>query len=106
MPCRRDRRSNESEENAVRTSLQLDWERGPLDSWKEIAAYLNRNVRTVQRWEKSEGLPIHRHVHERANSVSAYKKEIDAWHEQRSRVSNKITENKAGLTQPVRKQPV
>src|SRR5882672_9394413 len=28
-----------------------------LDSWKEIAAYLEREVRTVQRWEKKEGPP-------------------------------------------------
>jgi len=27
-----------------------------LDSWKEIAAYLNRDVTTVQRWEKREGM--------------------------------------------------
>jgi hypothetical protein len=79
------------------TSLQLERERDPLDSWKEIAAYLNRNVRTVQRWEKREGLPIHRHVHERASSVSACKKEIDAWQKQRSRVSDEITENQRGL---------
>ncbi|PYU40162.1 MAG: hypothetical protein DMG53_23420, partial [Acidobacteria bacterium] len=44
--------SNESEGNMGQTSLQLEQERAPLDSWKEIAAYLNRNVRTVQRWEK------------------------------------------------------
>ena len=30
-----------------------------LDSWKEIAAYLNRDVTTVQRWEKREGMPVH-----------------------------------------------
>ncbi|PYT73396.1 MAG: hypothetical protein DMG42_12615 [Acidobacteria bacterium] len=36
-----------------------------LDSWKEIAAYLDREVRTVQRWEKKEGLPVHRQIHER-----------------------------------------
>ena len=35
-----------------------------LDSWKEIAAYLNRDVTTVQRWEKREGMPVHRHVHD------------------------------------------
>ena len=29
-----------------------------LNSWKEIAAYLRCGVRTVQRWEKSEGLPV------------------------------------------------
>jgi chromosome segregation ATPase len=91
------RMSNESEGNMGQTSLQLEQERDPLDSWKEIAAYLNRNVRTVQRWEKREGLPIHRHVHERASSVSAYKKEIDAWQKQRSRVSDEITENQREL---------
>jgi uncharacterized protein YjcR len=88
--------SNESEGNVGQTLLQLEWERDPLDSWKEIATYLNRNVRTVQRWEKREGLPIHRHVHERASSVSACKKEIDAWQKQRSRVSNEIPENQRG----------
>src|SRR3979409_2456262 len=50
-----------------------------LDSWKEIAAYLNRDVRTVQRWEKTEGLRVHRHVHEAQASVYAYTAELDAW---------------------------
>ena len=36
-----------------------------LDSWKEIAAYLKRDVTTVQRWEKREGMPVHRHRHDR-----------------------------------------
>src|SRR3954447_2325268 len=29
-----------------------------LESWKEIAAYVNRHVTTVRRWEKQEGLPL------------------------------------------------
>ena len=29
-----------------------------LDSWKEIAAYMRRDVTTVQRWEKREGMPV------------------------------------------------
>jgi TolB-like protein len=49
-----------------------------LGSWKEIAAYLNRDERTVRRWEK-EGLPIHRHLHNKRASVYAYRAEIDAW---------------------------
>jgi len=32
-----------------------------LDSWKDVAAYLKRDVSTVQRWERREGLPVHRH---------------------------------------------
>ena len=50
-----------------------------LDSWKEIAAHLKRTVRTVQRWERHEGLPVRRHLHARASSVYASKSEIDVW---------------------------
>lgn len=50
-----------------------------LDSWKEIAAYLGREVRTVQRWEKQEGLPVHRHQHDRQGTVYAYRSELDVW---------------------------
>ena len=50
-----------------------------LDSWKEIAAYLRRDVTTVQRWEKREGMPVHRHQHDRLGSVYAYRHELDAW---------------------------
>src|SRR5574341_2328197 len=50
-----------------------------LDSWKEIAAYLRRGLATVQRWEKQEGLPVHRHLHGKLGSVWARKSEIDAW---------------------------
>jgi len=50
-----------------------------LDSWKEIAAYLNRDVTTVQRWEKREGMPVHRHVHDKRGSVHALAGELDSW---------------------------
>ena len=50
-----------------------------LDSWKEIAAYLNRDVTTVQRWEKREGMPVHRHLHDRMGSVYAFRSELEAW---------------------------
>lgn len=52
---------------------------GRLDSWKEIAAYLKRDVTTVQRWEKREGMPVHRHVHDKLGSVYAYRSDLDAW---------------------------
>ncbi|HZT30533.1 MAG TPA: tetratricopeptide repeat protein [Bryobacteraceae bacterium] len=52
---------------------------GRLDSWKEIAAYLKRGARTVQRWEREEHLPVHRLQHERLGSVYAYRSELDAW---------------------------
>ena len=51
-----------------------------LDSWKEIAAYLDRALRTVQRWEKEHGLPVHRHGNgSQSGSVFAFRSEIDSW---------------------------
>ena len=52
---------------------------GRLDSWKEIAAYLRRGTRTVQRWEREEGLPVRRLHHEKLGSVYAFPKDLDAW---------------------------
>ena len=54
-----------------------------LDSWKAIASYLNRDVSTVRRWEKREGLPVHRHLHHKLGSVYAFASEIDAWWQSR-----------------------
>jgi TolB-like protein/Flp pilus assembly protein TadD len=54
-----------------------------LDSWKEIAAHLERDVTTVQRWEKREGMPVHRHLHDKRGSVYALSSELDAWRESR-----------------------
>lgn len=72
------------------TSLPLPSPDAPggvrFDSWKEIAAYLKREVRTVQRWEKTEGLPIRRHQHQKQGSVFAYKSELDAWRAERQSV--------------------
>ena len=50
-----------------------------LDSWKEIAAYLRRGARTVQRWEREQGLPVHRLAHGKQGQVFAYKSDLDAW---------------------------
>jgi TolB-like protein/Flp pilus assembly protein TadD len=50
-----------------------------LDSWKEISAYLKKEVRTVQRWEKNSGLPVRRLAHGKQGTVFAYKSELDAW---------------------------
>jgi Tol biopolymer transport system component len=54
-----------------------------LDSWKEIAAYLGRGIRTVQRWEREEGLPVRRLAHEKRGSVYARREELAAWWESR-----------------------
>jgi hypothetical protein len=52
---------------------------GRLDGWKEIAAYLDKSVRTVQRWEKELGLPIHRVGSGRGESVHALIEELERW---------------------------
>jgi serine/threonine-protein kinase len=49
-----------------------------LDSWKAIAEFLGRSLRTVQRWHASNGLPVH-HFGGRRGSVFAYEEEIDHW---------------------------
>ena len=54
-----------------------------LDSWKEIASYLKRSVRSVQRWETEEAMPIHRHHHDKRGSVYAFREELDAWWKER-----------------------
>jgi TolB-like protein/Flp pilus assembly protein TadD len=50
-----------------------------LDSWKDIATYLKRDISTVQRWERREGMPVHRHLHDQRGSVYAFRSELDRW---------------------------
>lgn len=61
-----------------------------LESWKEIEAYLKRDFRTLRRWEKEEGLPIHRHTHKSRSSVYAYPSEIDAWRSSRKSIPEPV----------------
>lgn len=65
---------------------------GALDSWKEIASYLGRSVRTVQTWEKREGLPVHRHRHRRGGTVYAFPAEIDEWKHSRDDLGDRRPE--------------
>jgi Tol biopolymer transport system component len=68
----------------------------PLDSWKEIAGYVKRDVSTVQRWERREGMPIHRHVHDKRGSVYAFSSELDAWlQSRRQRLEEEEKERRA-----------
>lgn len=50
-----------------------------LDSWKAISAFLHRDVRTVQRWEANEGLPVYRQRASQRGPIYAYKSEIEKW---------------------------
>ena len=62
------------------------WTNERLDSWKEVASFFRREVRTVQLWEKSEGLPVRRQRHKKLGSVYAYRHELEAWWASRSAV--------------------
>src|SRR5215472_10617372 len=50
-----------------------------LNGWKEIASYLGKAVRTVQRYERVLGLPVRRPGGKSIASVIATKVELDAW---------------------------
>ena len=50
-----------------------------LHSWKSIAKFLSRSVRTARRWEENENLPVRRHKHLKNNSVFAYTHELEQW---------------------------
>ena len=50
-----------------------------LNGWKEIANYLEKGIRTVQRYERQLGLPIRRPANKPMGSVIATKAELDAW---------------------------
>jgi predicted DNA-binding transcriptional regulator AlpA len=50
-----------------------------LTSWKEIAAYLGKGVRTVQRWEKDFGLPVRRPTGSNKSAILARTRDLDAW---------------------------
>lgn len=56
---------------------------GRIDSWKAIAQYLGRSARTLQRWQRAYGLPVHR-LGGDSSSVFAYADELDAWLRSRS----------------------
>lgn len=59
-----------------------------LDTWKEIASFFRREVRTVQLWEKHEDLPVHRQQHRKLGSIYAFRSELQAWWVARSAMSD------------------
>jgi hypothetical protein len=66
-----------------------------LNSWKEIAAYMGRGVRTVQRWEQELGLPVRRPRGKDRSAVIALKSDLDAWlHRAPNHASNHAAEFK------------
>jgi hypothetical protein len=67
-----------------------------LESWKQIAAYLDRSERTVRRWEASEGLPVYRREHEKQDTVFAYRHELEAWSRLRTKHPGPAVVEEAG----------
>jgi hypothetical protein len=71
--------------NLVQSSAEV------LNSWKEIASFLNRGVRTVQRWERELQLPVHRIGKGNRSPVFAFGAEIKLWlHSNKDRVSTEL----------------
>src|SRR5260370_34608362 len=77
----------------------------PLASWKEIDAYLGRDVPPVRLWKRSEGLPVHRHMHAKQGSVYALRSELDVWRRVRAQAAPLPTERAAELDAPIAARP-
>jgi tetratricopeptide (TPR) repeat protein/TolB-like protein len=91
-----------------RSGALLETSRGKgdrLESWKEVALFFRRGVRTVQLWEKSEGLPIRRHHHNRLATVYAHRPELEAWWQARGMLIESRSEVELGTTQRSSGQP-
>ena len=74
-----------------------------LDGWKQIAEHLGKTERTVQRWEKSKGLPVRRlqaDSSEEQPRVFAYRSEIESWWKEHQ---TKLTEDSDDEPQPWRR---
>ena len=59
--------------------LQNDRRNHLLNGWKEIAQYLGRGVRTVQRWETELALPVRRPRGRSRSAVLAFTADLDGW---------------------------
>ena len=90
---------------AYGTQLREKPPENQLDSWKEIAAYLNRDVTTVQRWERRERMPVHRHLHDKRGSVYALPSELDAWRQSRQPRLEDENGAQADLPLPIEDHP-
>ena len=66
-------------DNSVGTAPTLQLGRTVLQGWKAIACALDRGVRTVQRWERTLGLPVHRIGNELCGPVIAFADELRSW---------------------------
>lgn len=77
-----------------------------LDSWKEIAAFFGRDERTVKRWEKEKGLPVHRLPENTGARVFAFTDELTRWMKGPSPTGPKpVLEQRLAPAQPAASNP-
>jgi hypothetical protein len=84
-----ERALNDSNNNTVGASNRGGQD-DRLDSWKKIASYLKRDVSTVQRWERREAMPVHRHLHDKQGSVFAFLGDRAWWESRRKRLARDV----------------
>jgi hypothetical protein len=83
-------------------AVALSHQRRVLNSWKEIASYMGRGVRTVQRWEQDLCLPVHRPKGTNRSAVVAFPEELDQWLHQtplRDRASGNGSNQESGMSE-------
>lgn len=71
--------------NDAHSPLEIASHRTYLQSWKDIASYLKRSVRTCQHWERTFGLPVLRLDSSPKARVYACREELDKWLEKKLR---------------------
>src|SRR5687767_11215836 len=76
-----------------------------LNGWKDIAAYLGKSVRSVQRWEATLGLPVRRIRTPGGQIVYAEKTEVDEWRQSRDFEVNPPTDDPLAPDSPPEPNP-
>jgi hypothetical protein len=79
--------------NNFSANVRAELRSNTLQSWKEIAGYLKRGVRTAQRWERAAGLPVRRPRPGDRSPVFAFPEELDAWMRSRRTLYQDAAEN-------------
>src|SRR5437588_5405973 len=77
-----------------------------LNSWKEIAEYVGRGVRTLQRWEQFYGFPVHRPAGNHKSAVFAVPAEVDEWLRTRPMHMQNETNGSAGASEELESELV
>jgi TolB-like protein/Tfp pilus assembly protein PilF len=75
----RDNERQEAIQRSMNAARDTESSSRRLNSWKEIADFLDRDVRSVQRWEHERGLPVHRIPGQKGGAVFAYEAELETW---------------------------